>query len=68
MEARKTIRPSEACKILCISRGTFNKWVNLGVILIANRFPASPNRPLGERRFYLDDILALEKEIRSSLK
>lgn len=68
MRFRETIRPSEVRRILGVSRPTFDKWVKEGIITVAIRLPASPNNPMGERRFYLEDILSLKKELRPSPK
>jgi predicted DNA-binding transcriptional regulator AlpA len=62
---KQTIRPGEVCKILCIGRSTLDRWVARGILRIAKRLPSTQNCPFGERRFYLSDILALEKEFLS---
>ena len=67
-DSRQTIRPSEARKILGISRNTFDKWVKEGILPVAGRLPGTPKSPMGERRFYLNDVFALEKEIMSTPK
>ena len=66
MKSQKTIRPHQARQILGVSRGTFEKWIREGIVQVAQRLrPGAKNGPLGERRFYLHDILALEKEMKS---
>ncbi len=46
-----------------ISRGTFNKWVSENIIKVAGRLKSTQEKPLGERRFDLDHILELKKEM-----
>lgn len=61
---RQTIRPCQARKILGIGRATFEKWISQGQIKVAKRLPGTNSKGImGERRFYLEEIMELEKRM-----